>query len=49
MNQYKNNKDLYNAADKGDNETISLLLKSGNVDVNYQHKVWILFDLIFGL
>jgi hypothetical protein len=45
MNQ--NNTALYDAAEKGDNDTISRLLKSANIDVNYQYKVWILFDLIF--
>jgi hypothetical protein len=43
------NNDLWIAAKDGDNETISRLLKSTNVDVNYrnQNVVWILFDLIF--
>jgi hypothetical protein len=38
MNQNKNNEALYDAAKKGDNETISRLLKSSNVDVNFQKK-----------
>jgi hypothetical protein len=47
MNQNKNNKTFYDVVEKRDNETFSRLLKSSNVDVNYQHSVWILFDLIF--
>jgi hypothetical protein len=45
----ENNRALWNAAEMGDDKTISLLLQSKNVDIDYQNQdsVWILFDLIF--